>query len=135
MYQNKRNFYLALLLPVYISTGLCLQNWVKQSHPLSVLQAHSRLAGVLATLQMSSAVVVALETLQEVCKTQKLPDTFKTASRLSEARNNERRKQPTHQYHLLGVLQSCAVEEVSAMLTMLLEGWLINSEHKHNTRQ
>ena len=61
---------------------------------------------------MSSAVVAALEQLQELCSTQRIPDTFKTAARLTEARGNERRKQPVHHYRLLGLAQSCPVEEV-----------------------
>lgn len=61
---------------------------------------------------MSSAVVVALEQLQDVCKTQKLPDTHKTAARLVEARRDVQRRQPVHHYRLLGLPQSCAVDEV-----------------------
>ena len=65
---------------------------------------------------MSSAVVAALEQLQELCSTQRIPDTFKTVSRLTEARNDERRKQPVHHYRLLGLAQSCPVEEVKPNL-------------------
>jgi len=43
-------------------------------------------------------------------------DPFKTASRLSQARGDVRRKQPVHHYRLLGLSQTCASEEVHLMI-------------------
>ena len=76
------------------------------------LQAYSRLAAVLGSLHLSSAVVTALEQLAELVKAQGARDPFRTAVRLSEARGEVRRKQPVHHYRLLGLQQTCLTEEV-----------------------
>lgn len=67
---------------------------------------------------MSSAVVTALEQLEELCKAQKVPDSHKAGTRLLEARRDVQRKQPVHHYRLLGLPQSCAVDEVRQGLNL-----------------
>ncbi len=79
---------------------------------LACLQAYSRLAAVLGSLHLSSAVVTALEQLAELMKAQGARDPFKTASRLLQARADVRRKQPVHHYRLLGLQQTCVTDEV-----------------------
>ena len=79
------------------------------------IQVYSRLAAVLGSLHLSSGVVAALEQLAELMKSHGARDPFKTASRLSQARGDVRRKQPVHHYRLLGLSQTCASEEVHLM--------------------
>ncbi|KAL0022774.1 hypothetical protein WJX79_003861 [Trebouxia sp. C0005] len=78
----------------------------------SYAKVYSRLAAVLGSLHLSSGVVAALEQLAELMKSHGARDPFKTASRLSQARGDVRRKQPVHHYRLLGLSQTCASEEV-----------------------
>ncbi|KAL0051715.1 hypothetical protein WJX82_000922 [Trebouxia sp. C0006] len=78
----------------------------------SYAKVYSRLAAVLGSLHLSSGVVAALEQLAELMKSHGARDPFKTASRLSQARGDVRRKQPVHHYRLFGLSQTCASEEV-----------------------
>ncbi|KAL0026901.1 hypothetical protein WJX77_010227 [Trebouxia sp. C0004] len=78
----------------------------------SYAKVYSRLAAVLGSLHLSSGVVAALEQLAELMKSHGARDPFKTASRLSQARGDVRRKQPVHHYRLLGLSQTCSSEEV-----------------------
>lgn len=74
------------------------------------------MAAVLSSLHLTAAAVTALEQLTEIVRKQGQVgrDPFKTASRLDEARRDLRRKQPVHQYRLLGLTQACTDAEVSS---------------------
>ena len=90
----------------------CLHGAHRRDAFICFLQAYSRLAAVLSSLHLSAAAVTALEQLTELSKSQGAGQHGHTASRLQQARSDVRRKQPVHQYLLLGVAQTCSTDEV-----------------------